>query len=110
MNNLSNKLDLKKIDFAISEHIFNDRVNILPYSSELKYAETLIQFIRMNDNCYLKINLDIPGNIWEVEVKGNDYNCERKSFVAAEWLPEALAITALLQIMTEEEIEDKCRF
>jgi len=48
--------------------------------------KTLVNKIRKHDTCCLKINLDIPGNIWSVEIRGNNYNCESLVFVEKDGL------------------------
>jgi len=97
----------RKIDKLVSEYIFNDKVNILPYSSDFKYIHELIKYISRMDNCCLKLNFDIPGNIWDITIRGNDYNCEKKVFLSNKDLLTGLSLAALRLIMTKEELRDK---
>jgi hypothetical protein len=46
----------------------------------------LVIKIRKHDTCCLIMNLDIPGNIWSVEIRGNNYNCEQLVFVEKDGL------------------------
>jgi len=46
----------------------------------------LVSKIRKHDTCCLILNLDIPGDIWSVEIRGNDYKCEKLVFVEKDGL------------------------
>jgi hypothetical protein len=48
--------------------------------------KTLVNKIRKHDTCCLILNLDIPGDIWSVEIRGNNYNCEQLVFIEKDGL------------------------
>jgi len=97
----------RRIDELVSIHIFDDKVNILPYSSSFDHIHKLIKYISRMDNCCLIMNFDIPGNIWDITIKGNHYKCEKKVFLSNHDLLTGLSLAALQLVMTKEELRDK---
>jgi hypothetical protein len=64
-----------------------EEIEKLPVISKgMNTIKELVNKIRKHDTCCLKINLDIPGNIWSVEIRGNNYNCEQLVFIEKDGL------------------------
>jgi hypothetical protein len=85
-----------------------DRADVAYFSSNIKTAFDLVAKLRTMDNCCIKLNLDVPGNIWRVEIKGHHYDCKQKGVVDGRAsLPLQIALAGLLSVgVTREELKE----
>lgn len=85
-----------------------DEANIAYFSSNIESAFYLVDKLRKLDNCCIKMNLDVPGDVWRVEIKGNHYNCEKKGLAdGRSSLPLQICLAGLLSVgVQREELKD----
>jgi hypothetical protein len=85
-----------------------DRADIAYFSSNIESAFNLVNKLRTMDNCCIKLNLDVPGDCWRVEIKGNHYDCEQKGVADGRAsLPLQIALAGLLSVgVTREELKE----
>jgi len=100
----------RNIDKAIAEHLFHQVVVVddegynttfLPfYSSSYSKIPSIINKLKTMNNCCFKMSLDIPGDVWRVEIKGgHKYACKPKAVIdGIESLPTAVCLAALKSI------------
>jgi len=85
-----------------------DQASVAYFSSSIESAFHLIKKLRTMDNCCIKLNLDVPGDVWRVEIKGNHYDCEQKGVADGRAsLPLQIALAGLLSVgVTREELKE----
>lgn len=85
-----------------------DQADIAYFSSNIKTAFELVNKLRTMDNCCIKLNLDVPGDVWRVEIKGNHYDCEQKGVADGRAsLPLQIALAGLLSVgVTRKELKE----
>jgi len=87
---------MTKLDELISEYVFDDKVNILPYSSDTKYFDAV--FKEYVGYKYAHIVYSNYG-YWDIKVEGG--------FITDLNLMQALCLATLRRYMTKDEITDK---
>ena len=81
-----------------------DQASVAYFSSTIESAFNLVSKLRTMDNCCIKLNLDVPGDCWRVEIKGNHYNCESKGMADGRAsLPLQIALAGLLSVGVKRE-------
>ena len=85
-----------------------DQASVAYFSSNIESAFNLVSKLRTMDNCCIKLNLDVPGDVWRVEIKGHDYDCKQKGVVDGRAsLPLQIALAGLLSVgVTREELKE----
>lgn len=81
------------IDDKIAKKFFNGKLK--KYSSSITQSMKVIDALQKLNNCCVKLQLDIPADMWEVTIKGNNYNCEVKGFGQHKSLAMAICKAAL---------------
>lgn len=82
----------------------NDQASIAYFSSRIEPAFYLVERLRDMDNCCIKINLDVPGDVWRVEIRGHEYGCEVKGMSdGRESLPLQICIAALMSVGVDKK-------
>ena len=81
-------------------------VEVNSFSNDLDASFIVVDELRKKDNCCIKLDLDVPGNIWTVTIKGNNFNCEKKGLGSNESLPMAICYAALLSLgLSRDDID-----
>lgn len=85
-----------------------DVATVSYFSSNIEASFKLVDKLRTMDNCCIKLNLDVPGDVWRVEIKGNHYDCEQKGVSDGRAsLPLQIALAGLLSVgVTREELKE----